>query len=185
MLSSFGQLLAAMPTDSVPSAYREVHFGLEQEVLPYMLRGWSLGGWVGLGKGRLRLASVRVDMPAFMRSRYLDREQIIANSACLDVFFREDYSGFYFGGGGGYWRTTLTPKNEFGSQRKEFHSLMFSGGCGYNIFIWKGLYCTPWVALHTRITGNTDINLGSAIYKPQGLLPEIAFKIGWHFGRGR
>lgn len=172
-------------TDSLPSAYSALYWGIEQEVAPYTLRGWALGGWLGLGQARLRLSTVRLDMPDFIRSRYLNQERVIANSIAIDYFLKPEFKGFYFGGGGGYWTTTITPKSEFGQDRRRIESFMFSGGCGYNLLIWKGLYVSPWLALHTRITGNTAVDLGGANYNPQLLLPEISLKIGWRIGQGR
>jgi hypothetical protein len=185
----FAGAVSAMPTksatDSLPSAYRALYWGVEQEVAPYILRGWSLGGWIGLGRARLRAATVRLDMPNFIRSRYLSQERVIANSIAVDFFLKPEFKGFYFGGGGGYWTTILSPKPEFGQQKRRVESLMFSGGCGYNFLIWKGLYISPWVALHTRITGNAAVDLGSATYNPRLIFPEIALKIGWKIGQGQ
>jgi hypothetical protein len=172
--------------DTVPTAYRALYWGIEQEILPYLLHGYALGGWGGLGRARLRLAAVRVDMPSFMRSPLLSRERINANSICVDFFLKDKFEGFYFGGGGGYWRHRVLPNANLGEEERQFYSLIFSGGCGYNWLIWKGLYISPWVALHTRLTGNNEVTWGNDVkYTPQMLLPEISLKIGWRIGRGQ
>lgn len=182
----FGNSVRASERDTVPTAYRTLYWGIEQEVLPYVLNGYALGGWGGLGRARLRLAAVRVDMPSFIRSPLLDRERINAHSICVDFFLKDKFEGFYFGGGGGYWRHRVIPKSNVGDGERQFYSLIFSGGCGYNWLIWKGLYISPWLALHTRLTGNNAVNWGNDLtYRPEMLLPEIAIKIGWRIGRAQ
>ncbi len=186
----FAGLLPALPaqSDSLPSEYKILYAGLEQEFLPYLLGGYSLGGWLGLGRVRMRVALVRVNMPTFFLDAQLRRERIIANTVYGEFFLRPDFVGFYFGGGGGYWQQRIWSIANSGGEGREFqyNSLIFSGGCGWHIFLWRGLYFSPHLALHTRLSGNGAIDLGGGEeYRPQMLLPEISLKIGWRFGRER
>lgn len=186
LLSVSSSAAEAAQSDSLPSAYKVLYGGVEQEFLPYFLGGYSLGAWMGLERVRVRVALVRVNMPPPFLDAQLERERIVANTVYGEFFLRPDFVGFYFGGGGGYWQQRIWSKDNGGGEGRQFqyNSIIFSGGCGWQIFLWRGLYLSPHLALHTRLSGHGAIDLGGGqSYNPQMLLPEISLKIGWRIGQ--
>jgi hypothetical protein len=58
---------------------------------------------------------------------------------------------------------------------------MFTVGGGYVWNLGKHLYLNPWVALHLRIGGDSEVPVDGNVFEPSALVPEGSLKIGWHF----
>lgn len=169
------------PDEDDRSSYNKIYFGLEQDVLPYVLSGFIITGWAGIKKTRLRLSYAHANSPKFFRKKNIDFEQTRATGLNVEFFFKPEFEGFWVGPGLGYWWNTV--KNEETGQVRDFTSAVVSVGGGYNWFIWKGLYISPWLAAHFRLSGNKGFEMGGELYKPMLITPEISLKIGWCFGR--
>ena len=94
-------------------------------------------------------------------------------------FIKDNFKGLWFGPGIGYWVNSFETVNRVKGQNNSF---VFSLGGGYNITLWKRLYASPWVALHTRFTGVSEKKYGDSKYVPARFTPEVSFKLGWKFG---
>ncbi|MCP4439527.1 MAG: hypothetical protein GY810_11345 [Aureispira sp.] len=175
--ASFGQ----DDSNSSRSSYNKIYFGIEQDVLPYILSGFIVTGWAGIKKTRIRASYAHANSPKFFRKKNIDFEQTRATGLNVEFFFKSEFEGFWVGPGLGYWWNRV--KNDAEVQVRDFSSVVLSVGGGYNWFIWKGLYISPWVAGHFRLTGNKGFEMGGELYKPMLITPEVSLKIGWCFGR--
>ncbi len=170
-------------SDTLKSDYKPLYLGVEQDVLPYVLRGFILTAWGGIHRTRLRVSYAQAYTPAFFRPKNIDSERVIAMGLSLEFFLKDKFKGFWFGAGGGAWIQQVRLPNPNGQVvMHPFTSVIFSGGCGYNYYLWKGLYISPWVAIHTRLSGNRPMMLEGIEYKPKLIIPEVSIKLGWRIG---
>lgn len=176
-------LLAALPlfplfSQELPNAYQPLYGGIEQDILPYLLKGYNLSAWAGMHRTRLRFSYTQVNTPKFWMREGITKERIVASQLALDFFFKDDFKGFWFGPGVGHWQTKVeTAKLE----KREFPGLVFSLGSGYNWNFYKGFYLSPYIAGHLRISGTRNIEMGTLQYRPSLMYPEISLKLGWKF----
>lgn len=152
--------------------------GIEQDILPYIFKGYFLSGWIGQEDFRYRLSYAESTIPKFILGEDIASDRVYAFGISYEYFVKENFQGLWFGPGFGYWRNLIKTKN---NQTLTNKSIIFSLGGGYNLKITNWLYCSPWLALHTRISGNLEINTGLESYKPLLFTPEASFKIGIKF----
>jgi hypothetical protein len=161
------------------NAYSTLYWGIEQDPQPYFFKGWTVSAWMGLKRARIKGNFAAANTPAFFRRPGINFERTNASHVGIDFFFKDQFKGFWVGPSLGYWWNRIKSEDHY---QKDFWSAIFSVGTGYNIYIFKGLYISPYLAGHLRITGTKNIMLGPLDYTPRLFTPEISLKIGWRFG---
>lgn len=157
---------------------KKIAIGIEQDVLPYVLHGFIGTGWVGKNKIRIRMSYAEANTPSFILQNGFTKDRTRAFGISAEYFLKDDFKGFWFGPGIGYWNNEVVTANNYSDEVK---SWVFTIGSGYNIFLWKGLYTTPWLALHTRVIGNNSRFIEIFKYTPLLCTPEVSVKLGWKF----
>jgi len=157
-----------------------MRFGLEQDVLPYALKGYIFTGWIGRGFTRQRISYAQASAPAFFRGEGIAADRTIAFGFSQEYFFRQEFQGLWFGPGVGYWKNEV--ETDLGD-RIVNESLIFTLGGGYNYYLTNWLYTSPWVALHSRLSGNTPTAVNGIEYVPLKFTPELSIKLGVVLGR--
>ncbi|MFT5779359.1 MAG: hypothetical protein ACI837_002317 [Crocinitomicaceae bacterium] len=76
--------------------------GLEQDVLPYALKGFILTGWIGKNKYRNRFSYAQATRPGFILGDDVVEDRVKAFGISFEYFFKDDYTGWWFGPGIGY-----------------------------------------------------------------------------------
>ena len=156
-------------------------FGVEQDVLPYFLKGYIVTGWIGSGFFRKRFSYAQASSPGFFLQDGISSDRVKAFGLSFEYFFRENFEGFWFGPGIGYWTNDIQAENGLKQKNESF---IFTLGGGYNYSLTKWLYVSPWLALHTRVSGTDEFNIGAVTtYKPILFTPELSVKIGIKLGR--
>jgi len=152
-----------------------VTIGVEQDVLPYVLNGYIATVWLGRDFFRYRLSYAQASSPKFILPENVGSDKVKAFGVSFEYFFKENYQGLWFGPGIGYWTNYIQSQDHIEVKNE---SVICSFGGGYNISITNWLYCSPWVALHFRVSGNDPISMGDSEYKPSVLTPELSVKLG-------
>ena len=154
-------------------------FGIELDALPFITGGYYGSTWVGIDKFRFRGIIAQVKSPDFIIADGFENLVTTSYTLITDYFpFKdgEKYSGLWLGMGYEYWKNDITNKSNK-AEGRYYNSVLTFGG-GYIISIYKSLYINPWAAGHISLSGTSEINVGSKIYKPKVILPEISIKIG-------
>ena len=158
----------------------QLSFGVEQDVLPYVLSGYIVTGWMGRDFVRCRFSYAEAQTPQFMLQTGIGKDKVNAFGISLEYFFKENFEGWWLGPGVGFWTNNLESE-DMGQAKNE--SVIFSFGGGYNYFITRWLYTSPWIALHTRVSGTDLLDVSDASYKPIILTPELSIKLGVKFSK--
>lgn len=150
-------------------------FGLEQDVLPYILGGYIATAWLGKDHLRGRFSFAKSNIPGFYRADEILKDRVTAFGINFEYFVKQDFRGLWFGLGYGMWTNDV----EFISENTYVHlSNIVSVGGGYNYHITNRIYISPWLALHTRIDGTSEVFIDSDRYIASRLTPEVSMKIG-------
>lgn len=160
-----------------------ITFGIEQDVLPYILKGGILTVWVGKDNFRIRSSYAKAINPKFMLGDKIESDQVNAFGMSFEYFFKDNLEGLWLGPGIGIWNNTVEFEPSAGMPDYSLlrESFIFSFGGGYNFRLTNWLYVSPWVALHSRVS-KTESNEGDFyVYNPSTFTPEVSFKIGIKF----
>ena len=160
------------------STSKRITVGIEQDALPYVLNGFIGTAWMGINHIRVRTSYAEANTPAFVLQNGFKQDRTRAFGISGEHFFKDDFRGLWLGPGIGYWNNEVISSNNYTDWVK---SWVFSIGGGYNIFLWKGWYITPWLALHTRIIGNDSRTIDNTKYTPMLFTPEVSIKLGYKF----
>lgn len=150
-------------------------FGIEQDVLPYFLNGFIFTGWTGRDFSRYRFSYAEATTPGFYLSDGIRADEVKAFGLSFEYFFKENFEGLWFGPGIGFWTNYV--ESDLGL-RWTNQSAIFTLGGGYNIPLGRLVYVSPWVAVHSRVSGIDAVQLGNAQYQPARFTPELSVKIG-------
>ncbi|MBL4624039.1 MAG: hypothetical protein JKY42_02690 [Flavobacteriales bacterium] len=148
------------------------NFGLEQDILPYVFKGYFLSGWVGANKLRVRASFATSEIPGFYLTEGIKSDEVMAGGISIECFFKEGFNGVWFGPGMGYWVNSYKTMDQASGQNNSF---VFSLGGGYNFTIWKRLYASRWLAMHTRVSGARKVKYGEYQYIPARFTPEVSY----------
>jgi len=179
LLFFFSLIISSIRAQDVDNAYSTLYWGIEQDPQPYFFRGWMASAWLGLKRTRIKGTFAAANTPSFFRRPGINYERTNASHLSIDFFFKDQFKGFWIGPSFGYWQNRIRNEDQY---QRDFWSVVFSTGMGYNFYIYKGLYINPFIAAHWRISGTRDISLGALEYRPRLLTPELSLKIGWRFG---
>jgi hypothetical protein len=169
-----------MSQSASDSSRSRFYFGLEQDVLPYILKGFIATGWVGRNHVRCRLSYAEATKPKFVLPENISVDRVHAFGISFEYFTKEKFKGLWVGPGIGLWNNYF---KDNGTTEGKYQSLIFTIGSGYNLSITNWLYFSPWVALHTRIGGTNDHKTGMSVYTPAIITPEVSIKLGIKLSR--
>ena len=175
---SLGFLSSAQHKNHYGREHHRLTFGIEQDVLPYVLGGYIGTGWIGKGYVRSRFSYASAKTPGFILQDNVNTDEVKAFGLSFEYFARGEFEGFWIGPGIGHWTNTIT---FYDGIRARNESLIFTLGGGYNFNLTNWLYVSPWAALHTRITGTDQVTTfldPLHVYQPSRFTPEISAKIG-------
>lgn len=170
-----GFLPSLMAQQNEPNKSINIALGLEQDMLPYILKGYIGTAWIGRNMERVRFSYAVAAAPKFTLNKDIESDVVNAFGISYEYFFKENFNGFWFGPGIGVWTNDVIAKDQ---QRIIHQSFVFSLGSGYNYPIGKRFYLSPWLALHSRVAGNKPVPVGSTVYKPMIFTPELSVKLG-------
>lgn len=178
-LFCLGLLLVRAAPVSAQANPSPISFGLEQDILPYVLNGYFANVWAGKGHVRVRALLARVRKPDFMIPAEFSNNKVTALALVGDYFLRDDWSGFWLGAGLVNWRSSI--QDNARTTTSHYDNWLLNGSLGYNFKIYRNFYVGPWAGLHLRMAGATEVTVGSYSYKLPLLNPEASVKVGWHF----
>ena len=169
-------LALSASAQSVPEATKpSITLGLEQDVLPYVLRGFIFTGWTGRDQMRIRFSYAEAQSPGLLLADHLERDRVQAFGISAEYFFKDNFEGIWFGPGVGFWTNQV--RDTLGTETLN-ESVVFSLGGGYNLALTRWLYASPWVALHTRVSGMEPVPMAAGSYQPMRFTPEVSVKLG-------
>ena len=72
---------------------KKITIGIEQDILPYFLKGFIGTVWVGQGYSRYRLSYAQATAPHFFIGEDLTSDKVKAVGLSYEYFFKEDFKG--------------------------------------------------------------------------------------------
>jgi hypothetical protein len=169
-------------TDSFQNNQTQIskwNFGLELDALPYATGGYFGAGWVGKNKWRVRVLLADVNKPDFTTKDGFTNHHIKAYAVILDRFLKDNWKGWWIGGGPVYWKSNI--QSDSSNATKNFDNLLLNGSLGYNFTIYKNIYISPWAGLSLKVAGNDEFILDNKEYNLPLLNPEASIKFGLYF----
>ncbi len=171
--------IPALKAQESENTYHRLYWGVEQDPLHYIFKGWGATGWLGLKRVRMSATYAEAQTPAFFRQKGIGYEHTRVQAVRADFFIKNQFKGLWIGAGFGYWWNRL--QHQDFPYYTENGSVVFNLSSGYNIFIFKGLYIAPFLGGHLRISGLKPLTVGDSQLNPRLFTPEISLKIGWRF----
>ncbi len=153
----------------------QLRIGLEQDVLPYFLKGYIGTVWVGKQHLRGRFSYAEASSPPLLLADGISSDRVQAVGLSCEYFPKPEFSNWWFGPGIGYWNNSIANVDGVTVQNE---SWILTLGSGYQYFLNKRFYLSTWTALHTRITGSKEISVGGYTHKPMLVTPELSLKVG-------
>lgn len=182
--NSFAQTQLEMNETNSGSAKKDqttnkLNFGLELDVLPYATGGYFGAGWIGKNKWRARALLADVNKPDFTTKEGFTNHHIKANAVLLDCFLKDNWKGWWIGGGTVYWKSNI--QSDGSNATKNFDNFLLNGSLGYNFTLYKNFYISPWAGLSLKVSGNDAFVLDNKEYNLPLLNPEASVKFGIFF----
>lgn len=175
-------LLAGMYIGHSQKSASPIKFGIEADVLPYALGGYMGAAWVGQGHFRIRSLYAYVKMPKLITPDEFTNHRIRSFAILADYFLKEDFTGWWAGGGMAIWNGTIRAREQNDPHHSTgYRTYLANGSAGYTFSFGEHFYMGPWGGLSIRVAGDRDIPVASEIYDPPFLNPELSFKLGWMF----
>lgn len=158
----------------------EFNFGTELDALPFITSGYYFSIIGGLDRFRVRAIVSQINLPGFAYdSENFTKSSLHVYACVLDYFFKPDYHGWWIGGGVENWSGTVNGSSAgtTGTYREWVATL----GSGYNWFFYGNFSLNPWAAVHARIAGDSQTQVGNQTYSVSSIEAEGSVKIGWYF----
>jgi hypothetical protein len=175
LLSSLGSL-GQKPAGSLQTSFSG---GVEADVLPYVTGGYYMSVWGGYRHVRYRVILTDVNTPQFMLPAGFTNNQIEVYALITDWFFQRGFRGFWIGTGVEWWKGQIDTRDK--SARGHYDTYMYTIGGGYVWNIYRNFYINPWAGGHLQIGGDGKVHVGTEVFSPPLLTPEMSLKLGWHF----
>jgi hypothetical protein len=153
--------------------------GIEQDVLPYMTGGYYLGAWAGKKNIRVRFLLASVNKPDFIVPEGFTNNHVNAYALLGDYFLRDNWSGWWLGGGLVYWDSRIQSDAQISTV--SYENILLNGSLGYSWKFWKNFYVSPWAGMHIRVGGAQEVTVDGKSFNTPLLNPEASIKVGWHF----
>ena len=172
-------LLLGLLTGQPVFAQNKISAGVELDVLPYLTGGYFGAVWLGKGNVRGRALYASVNMPDFIVEEGFTNNQIKSFAVLGDYFFKSNWKGLWLGAGLVYWKGNIQSDQMI--EKVNYESYLVNGSMGYNLWLGKHFYLSPWAGLSLRVEGDRNIEVDGSIYEPPALNPELSLKLGYQF----
>ena len=141
---------------------RPFSFGLQIDIVPYILKGYDIGFWFGKDKFRVMGYSQGLNTPeVLLRDGFENSKIDMSYGFTVDYFLEKRFKGLWFSSGLGYWTGSVGHESEVSTGPIE--NVLFSFGLGYSIPLGKGSYLSLKFSANTVISGEKKIPVGSRI----------------------
>ncbi len=159
----------------------KINYGIELDALPYIYSGYYGSVWLKVDNFRIRPVITKLTQPEFVAKDGFKNLNTKAYALIIDYFFsdKEELKGFWAGAGFEYWDNDVTEK--ISNNKQDYQNYYFTVGGGYVLNIWEGLYLNPWVAVHAKIGGKSELKFEEKNYGISSIVPEASVKLGWRF----
>ncbi len=154
-------------------------FGLEQDMLPYVTGGYFFAAWAGQGHIRGRAVMAYVKKPDWIIPDGFTNNEVKAYALLGDYFLKDDWSGWWIGGGLVYWDSKI--QSDLKLSTASYQNILVNGSLGYSWKFGKHFYVSPWAGMHLRVGGDTDVVVDGKHFTPPLFNPEASVKIGYCF----
>jgi hypothetical protein len=159
----------------------KVSVGFELDALPYITGGYYGSVWAGHSHLRCRAIVTQITTPSFMLEDGFTNNKIQSYTAIMDYFFSRGFEKWWVGSGLEYWQGQIQSDRKLSTGK--YDNLIFTAGGGYVWKFYRNFYLNPWVAIHAKIAGDSDVYVDDMRFRPANLTPEASLKLGWHFNR--
>lgn len=153
-------------------------FGTEFDLVPFLNHGYYISAIAGKGRLRGRLVRTELTTPSFVTDDDFEDNDLSVTAVIADIYFKDGFSGWWFGPGLERWEGDITEKASGVRQGYGTNILTLGGG-----FTWKfskHFYLNPWAAIHIPIGGDRDVIFPSAVFEIDAT-PEASVKLGIEF----
>lgn len=154
----------------------KLHFGIEQDLLPYATGGYFAGFWAGKKHVRVRTILARVHKPDLIVTKGFTNNKVTAYALVGDYFLKEDWKGWWAGSGLVYWNSSIQSEEKLSTI--SYKNVLLNGSLGYNWKFYKQFYLSPWAGLHLRVGGAKRVDVDGRTFAPALLNPEASVKVG-------
>lgn len=153
--------------------------GIELDALPYLTGGYFGAGWIGSSQWHLRGLYADVNMPHIIIPDQFSDLHISSVALIVDYFHQGDENGIWIGAGPVIWSGEISESGN--SISSKFKTYLFNGSLGYRFLMGDHFYLSPWAGMSLKVIGDQAITVGSSVYHPKLLNPEMSVKVGYRF----
>jgi hypothetical protein len=160
----------------------KLNFGLELDALPYISGGYYGSVWGKIDNYRIRPVITKLTQPEFVVDDNFKELKTKVFALLVDYVFSTNESvnnSFWVGTGIEYWDNSIVEKSS--AIKKSFSNFYYTLGGGYIYKFWNNFYINPWIAVHLKIGGDSELSFDVNKYKPSVFVPEGSIKIGYEF----
>jgi hypothetical protein len=161
------------------TAPKQLTFGIEQDILPYLTGGYFAGLWAGKDHLRARALTAYVNKPRFITKKGFTNNKVTAYAFVADYFLKENWNGWWAGTGLIFWKSSIQADARVNTST--YQNWLLNGSIGYNIGLGNHCYISPWAGLHFRIAGDKEVAVDNKLFTPSFVNPEASVKIGVSF----
>jgi hypothetical protein len=172
-------LLAVASPSPAQSKPAGLTWGLEQDILPYLTGGYFFAAWAGHHQVRGRAVMASVNKPDWAIPEGFKNNQVNAYALLGDYFLKEDWRGWWIGGGLVYWDSSIQSDAQLSTAH--YQNFLLNGSLGYSWRFWNHFYISPWAGMHLRVGGDTNVVVDGKSFVPPLFNPEASVKIGYCF----
>jgi hypothetical protein len=158
---------------------KPVTIGIEQDILPYLTGGYFMAFTAGMKHLRGRAVLASVTKPDFVVADGFTNNQVRAYALLGDYFLKDNWSGWWFGGGIVYWDSSI--QSEAKLSTAHYQNILLNGSLGYSWKVGEHFYVSPWAGMHLCVGGDTDVVVDGKHFIPPVLNLEASIKVGWLF----
>jgi hypothetical protein len=170
-------LLGLLVLANIATAQSRWAFGTEQDVLPWVLKGYFANAWIGKEHVRVRVLTAYVQKPDFLLPSDFKNNHVRAYAIVADYFLRTEWKGPWLGVGVVRWENSIQNQDE--TVTRHFNNWLLNGSAGYHWKLSDRFYFGPWAGLHLRVSGPSDIMVAGKKYDIPMLNPEASLKVGF------
>jgi len=157
-----------------------ISLGVQTDIVPTVLSGFGLTGWIGHNDYRLRMGFHTHSIPDFILMP--DYEMGKINQAFFinaDYFFKSGFRGTFVSAGATFWKGSMNHALE--TSTGEFGSFLLSMGMGYTLPLFKGTYITSMLGGQFIVGGDSKVDVGNRTANFYRVAPALSFELGWQY----
>lgn len=185
--SNAAEMISSEPDiqSATDSTVTKQTIGFAIDLLPIIMSastghfGYSAQVWYGYDKYRIRGVVAGFQMPdQLMGNEDFKDLNTTAIALIFDYFLKNNFRGWWFGGGFEMWNNTITSKTD--NNDYTFTDYVATAGSGYIFKVYRNFYIEPWGAVH-YVLSNEKVSVGATEYTSKKFQGEVSVKLGWHF----